>query len=363
MRLRLSHLGLGGSRSELQLTVTMAKLLAIVLPALLALVLAAPVAGQDEQVVNIYSSRHYDTDDALYRQFEEETGIKVNLIEGDTDALLTRIEREGNLSPADVFIAVDAGRLHQAVERGVLQGVESEVLSTRIPASLRHPEGLWFGLSKRVRVILLSPEVPEDFVTTYEGLANTKLKGALLIRSSSNIYNQSLVASLLAHHGPKRTQEWARGVVENFARRPQGGDRDQIRAVAAGEGDVAVANHYYFARMLAGEDAADREAAGKLRLVFPNQDGRGAHVNLSGAGVVKSAPNRENAIKFLEYLTTVEAQKLYATANYEYPVLEGVELPEVLKNFREFEEDELNAAQLGENNREAVRIMDRAGWR
>ncbi len=341
----------------------MFNLLAIVLSSLLAPTLLAPAAGQEQEVVNVYSSRHYDTDDALYRQFEKETGIKVNLIEGDTDALLTRIQQEGDLSPADIFIAVDAGRLHQAVERGVLQGVKSDVLAERIPASLRHPDGLWFGLSKRVRVILLSPDVPEDFVTTYEGLADSKLEGSLLIRSSSNIYNQSLVASLLAHHGPQRTQEWARGLVENLARAPQGGDRDQIRAVAAGEGDVAVSNHYYYARMLDGEDPADREAAAKLRLVFPNQEDRGAHVNLSGAGVLKNAPNRENAIKFLEYLTSVEAQKLYATANYEYPVVEGVELPEVLKKFGEFKADELNAAKLGENNREAVRIMDRAGWR
>ena len=323
----------------------------------------AGTAAVAQNEVNVYSSRHYDTDDALYRQFESDTGIKVNLIEGDTDALLTRLEREADLSPADVFIAVDAGRLHQAVERGVLQPVESETLAQRIPENLRHPEGLWFGLSQRVRVFLLSPEVPADFVTTYEQLADPKIDGGLLVRSSSNIYNQSLVASLVAHHDEAWVEDWAEGVVENFARTPQGGDRDQINAVAAGEGEVAVANHYYYARMLAGEDEADREAASKLRLVFPNQDGRGAHVNISGAGVVEGAPNRENAIRFIEYLTTPEAQAVFALANYEYPVVEGVELPEVLKGFGEFKADTLNAAELGNNNREAVKVMDRAGWR
>ncbi|MEM8739726.1 MAG: Fe(3+) ABC transporter substrate-binding protein [Planctomycetota bacterium] len=325
--------------------------------------LMAPHAGAQDHVVNVYSSRHYDTDAVLYQQFRKDTGIQVNVIEGDTDALLTRLKREGDLSPADVFIAVDAGRLHKAVELGILRPVDSEVLSERIPENLRHPEGLWFGLSQRVRVILLSPDVPADFVTTYEGLADATLDGGLLLRSSSNIYNQSLTGSLLAHHGAAWTERWAKGVVGNFARTPQGGDRDQIRAVAAGEGEVAVANHYYFARMLTGDDADDREAASKLRLVFPNQSGRGAHVNVSGAGVLKTAPNPQNAIRFIEYLTTADAQRQYALANHEYPVVEGVELTEVLKGFGTFKSDELNAAELGHNNRAAVRVMDRAGWR
>ncbi|MEM9916123.1 MAG: Fe(3+) ABC transporter substrate-binding protein [Planctomycetota bacterium] len=330
---------------------------------LLVATLQTPDAVAEENVVNVYSSRHYDTDVVLYQQFEAATGIRVNVIEGDTDALLTRITREGDLSPADVFIAVDAGRLHKAVELDVLQPVTSDVLSERIPEHLRHPDGLWFGLSQRVRVFLLSPDVPADFVTTYEDLASKEIDGGLLLRSSSNIYNQSMVGSLLAYHGPEWTEDWARGVVDNFARRPQGGDTDQIRALAAGEGEIAVANHYYFARMLAGDNAADRAAASKLRLVFPNQEDRGAHVNVSGAGIVKNAPNRENAVALLEFLTTVEAQQQYALANHEYPVVEGVELTDVLKGFGTFKADQLNAAELGNNNREAVRVMDRAGWR
>ena len=313
--------------------------------------------------VNIYSSRHYDTDEQLYELFTEKTGIKVNVIEGDTDALLTRIKREGALSPADVFIAVDAGRLHKAVEADVLQPVTSEVLVEKIPASLRHPDGLWFGLSKRVRVIFLPKDAPKDYVTTYEALADPKYKDEILIRSSQNIYNQSLLASMIANDGEDKTQQWAKGVVENMARRPQGGDTDQIRALAAGEGKIAVANHYYFARMIADGKPSDKEAATKVQLVFPDQEGRGSHVNISGAGVVKHAPNREQAIALMEFLTSDEAQALFAVANHEYPVVEGVEISPVLESFGEFKEDPINAAALGENNREAVKVMDRAGWR
>jgi iron(III) transport system substrate-binding protein len=333
----------------------------LVLPLVGLLLLATPVVA--EEVVNVYSSRHYDADDKLYQQFTEQTGIRVNVIEGDADSLLTRIAREGDLSPADVFIAVDAGRLHKAVEAGVLATTQSDVLEEAIPASLRHPEGRWFGLSRRARVILLSPDVPENYVTTYEELAQDQLESSVLVRSSQNIYNQSLVASMLEHHDAETVADWAEGLVANFARTPRGGDRDQIRALAAGEGDVAVVNHYYFARMLAGNDADDREAAAKLRLVWPNQGSYGTHVNVSGAGIVDGAPNRENAVKFLEYLATPEAQAVWAVANYEYPVVEGVELPDVLKQWGKFKADDVNATKFGENNREAVRIMDRAGWR
>ena len=335
----------------------------------IALGLAAATAGvaqvqaQAQGVVNLYSSRHYDTDDALHAMFTEQTGIEVNVIEGDADVLLQRIQREGDLSPADVFVAVDAGRLRLATERGLLQPVDSPVLEARVPENLRHPDGLWFGFSKRVRVLLVSPEVDPSAARSYEDLAAPALEDAVLIRSSTNVYNQSMFASIVAHAGPEAAEAWAEGVVANLARRPQGGDRDQIRAAAAGGGGVAVANHYYFARMLEGDDAADRAAAGKLRLVFPNQDGRGAHVNISGAGVVKTAPNRENAVAFLEFLTTPEAQRVFALENQEYPVVAGVPLSPVLEALGPFKEDPLNAAELGEHNREAVRIMDRAGWR
>ncbi len=316
-----------------------------------------------ESVVNIYSSRHYDSDDALFKQFTEKTGIKVNLIEGKTDELLARLKREGKLSPADLFITVDAGRLHKGVEAGVFQPIESEVLSERIPKNLRHPQGLWFGLSVRVRCIYLSRSVPADYVTTYVELADPKIKGQLLIRSSSNIYNQSLVAWLVEDIGSEEAQGWANGVVENMARKPQGGDTDQLRALAAGEGKVAVANHYYYAHMMTGDRESDQEAAKKIRIVFPNQSDGGAQVNVSGAGVVKTAPNKGNAIRFLEYLTTVEAQEQWVAGSYEYPVVEGAEPAEVVRSLGEFKADKLNAAVLGDNNRQAVQIMDRAGWR
>ena len=316
-----------------------------------------------EEVVNIYSARHYDTDDALIKRFTEETGIKVNIIEGRSDALLARIKQEGDLSPADVFITVDAGRLRQAEDQGVFQPVQSEVLEAQVPASLRHPEGLWFGLTKRARVIVASKDrVPADLTLNYEDLADPKWNGRVLIRSSSNIYNQSLVASLIAAHGVAGTEAWCRGIVQNMARTPQGGDRDQIRGIAAGEGDVAVVNHYYLARMIGGSDS-DREAASKVRVIFPNQANRGTHVNVSGAGVVKTAPNRDNAVRFIEFLSSNEAQQKFASGNQEYPVTMDLETTAILKGFGPYKSDELNAAQLGANNKEAVRIMDRAGWR
>ena len=331
--------------------------------ALSAMVILCVSTVHAEEVVNVYSARHYDTDDALIKQFTKETGIKVNIIEGRSDTLLSRIKQEGELCPADVFITVDAGRLLRAEEMGVLQPVKSKTLEARVPASLRHPEGLWFGLTKRARIIVVSADrVPEGIKLTYEQLADPKWKGKVLIRSSGNIYNQSLVASLIDAHGAEKTETWCKGIVANMARTPQGGDRDQIRGVAAGEGDVAVVNHYYLARMIGGSES-DQEAASKVRVVFPNQDDRGTHVNVSGAGVVKTAPNRENAIRFIEFLATEEAQKKFAGGNQEYPTVEGIETTDTLKSFGAFKEDDLNAATLGANNAEAIRIMDRSEWR
>ncbi len=327
------------------------------------LILASHVAILSAQEVNVYSARHYDTDDALYEKFTEQTGVKVNLIEAKSDALLERLKREGKNSPADVFITVDAGRLHKAEQLGVFQPIDSELLENRVPENLRHPEGLWFGLTKRARVILRSRDrVGDNEITCYEDLADPKWKDRVLIRSSSNVYNQSLVGSIIEAQGEEAAAKWCDGVVANMARRPQGGDRDQIKAVAAGEGDVAIANSYYFARMLNGSDE-EKEAASKVQVVFPNQNDRGAHVNISGIGVVKSSPNKENAIKFIEFLTSDDAQKVFAAGNNEYPVVEGVEIAPVLTKLGEFKEDVLNPAVFGGNNQKALRMMDRAGWR
>ena len=335
------------------------------LRAILALAVGSFAVGlQAADVVNIYSARHYDTDDALFQKFKTQTGITVKVIEGNSDALLTRLRREGKRSPADIFITVDAGRLNKAEAQGIFAPVTSKILTDRVPTNLRHPKGLWFGLTQRVRIILVSKtRVQPGEITRYEDLAKTKWRKRVLIRSSSNVYNQSLVGSLIAKYGDKRALAWCEAVVANMARRPQGGDRDQIRAVAAGEGDVAVANHYYYARLLTSPKEADRRAANAVRLVFPNQKDRGAHVNISGAGVVKTAPNKANAIKFLEFLVSDEAQKVFSAGNNEYPVVKSVPPPQVLKQFGTFKADTVSAHEFGRNNQKAIRLMDRAKWR
>jgi iron(III) transport system substrate-binding protein len=328
------------------------------------LALALTASGVAAQEVNLYSSRHYDTDVALYDGFTEQTGIAVNLIEGDADELIERIKAEGRNSPADVLITVDAGRLWRADDAGLLQPVSSQVLDEAIPAELRHPEGKWFGLSQRLRgVVYAKDRVDPSEITSYEDLADPKWQGRICIRSSTNVYNQSLVASMIEANGVEATEAWAQGLIDNLARPPQGGDTDQIEAVAAGECDLAVVNHYYFVRLLESDSEDERAVADKVDIVFPNQDGRGAHANVSGAGVVATAPNQENAVKFLEYLTTPEAQAYFAEGNYEFPVVDGVKLDPVLEQWGEIKTDAVNAAKLGENNPEAVKLMDRVGWK
>jgi len=324
--------------------------------------LFSTVAAGD--TVNVYSARHYDSDQELYDAFTAETGIEVSILEGGSDMLVERIQREGIASPADVLITVDAGRLWRAVQAGALQEIESDVLNERIPAHLRHPDGLWYGYSQRMRLIYYNPErIDPDMVSTYEDLAQPELEGKICIRSSNNIYNQSLLASMIEIHGMEGAEQWAEALVDNLARQPQGGDTDQIRGVAAGECDVAVANHYYYLRLENSEDPADREVADKVAVMLPNQDGRGVHVNIGGAGVVKNAPHRDNAIRFLEFLASDEAQEIFARANYEYPVTEGVDRHEDLAEWGDVKLDTLDMDALGSNNPYAVRIADRVGWR
>jgi iron(III) transport system substrate-binding protein len=314
--------------------------------------------------VNLYSSRHYDTDIALYESFTDETGIEVNLIEGSEDELIERIKAEGRNSPADVLITVDAGRLWRADQAGVLQPVSSAVLEERVPANLRHPEGKWFGLSKRLRGIVYAKDrVDPSEIIAYEDLADPAWRGRVCIRSSSNVYNQSLVGSMIETLGVEEAEAWATGLVTNLARPPQGGDTDQIKAVAAGECDVAVVNHYYLVRLIKSESEDDRAVADQVGIVFPNQDGRGAHANISGAGVVATAPNPDNAIRFLEYLSTPQAQAYFAQGNNEFPVVAEVKADPVLEAWGEIKTDEVNAAKYGENNPEAVKLMDRVGWK
>ncbi|MBF2034170.1 MAG: Fe(3+) ABC transporter substrate-binding protein [Leptolyngbyaceae cyanobacterium T60_A2020_046] len=320
------------------------------------------IAQTDE--LNLYSARHYNTDDELYAGFTRQTGIRVNLIEGDADALLERVLNEGQNSPADVYMTVDAGRLWRAQEAGILSPVSSPTLEANIPENVRHPDGLWFGFSKRARVIMYNKDRvnPAD-LSTYEDLADPKWRGRILVRTSTNIYNQSWIASILEANGRAATEEWARAFAANFARPPEGNDTAQIEAAAAGLGDIAIANTYYLARLGASEDPARRAIYDQMGVFFPNQDGRGTHVNISGAGVLRTAPNRAAAIAFLEYLSGRMAQAFFAQGNYEYPVLRGTAIDPLLADFGNFKEDSINVEVLGRRSAEAVQIADRAGWR
>lgn len=333
--------------------------------ALLSIALLVPAfAVAQDNVVNIYSARHYDSDIELYNAFTEATGIEINLIEAGADELIERIQSEGANSPADVIITVDAGRLWRAEQSGILAPTESEVLELAVPENLRHPEGYWFGLSTRVRGIVYNEAtVDPSEISTYEDLADDRWSDRICIRSSSNIYNQSLIASLIDANGVEATQEWARALVDNLARSPQGGDTDQIRAVAAGECDIAVVNHYYLARLMASTDSADQAVADAVGFVFPNQDGRGVHANVSGAGVVGTAPHPENALRLIEFLTTPKAQQVFAEGNHEFPVVDDVVASVTAQSFGSFAIDPVNVSVYGSNNPEAVRLMDRVGWR
>lgn len=315
--------------------------------------------------LNLYSARHYNTDEALYGNFADLTGIKINRIDAEPDPLVQRLRSEGDKSPCDVFITVDAGRIERAREMGLLQPVKSAVLDKAIPAHLRDPDNGWFGFSKRARVIVYNKEkvAAAKAPKNYEDLADPKWKGKVLIRSSGHIYNQSLVGSILAADGLAKTEEWAKGVAANLARPPRGGDTDQIRAAAAGEGELAVTNTYYYANLMKSKKPEDMEVISKTTLVFPNQGNRGTHINLSAGGVAKHSPNKEAAIKFLEYLVSAPAQKYFAEGNNEYPVVAGVALSEQLKTLGTFKEDQLNARVFAQNNAEALKIMDRAGWK
>jgi len=322
-------------------------------------------ASAEDKVLNLYSSRHYQTDEALYQGFTKRTGIKINRIEAGEDALIERIRNEGARSPADVLITVDAGRLWRAEQLGLFQPVTSAVLEQRIPATFREPGGLWFGFSMRARVIAYAKaRVNPSEVPTYESLADPKWKGRLCVRSSTNIYNLSLMGALIEELGEPRAEAWAQAVRANMARDPKGGDTDQLKAVAAGECDVAISNHYYYARLARSSKPGDRAVAEKVGVVFPDQAGRGAHVNISGAGVLKHAPHRENAIKFLEYLASDEAQRYFADGNNEWPVVPGVRVDNpVLAALGTFRYDTLNVAALGRNQPAAQKVYDRVGWK
>jgi len=319
--------------------------------------------------VNIYSYRKEALIRPQLEAFRKATGIAYNLITGSAGGLLQRLRNEGINSPADILFTTDAGRLIRAAKLGLLQQVKSEIIARNVPARLRDPDGYWFGLGVRARVIFYNvARVKPAELSTYEALTDAKWKGRLLVRSSNNIYNQSLLASLIEHHGMAAAETWAQGIVANFARRPQGGDTDQIRAIAAGEGDIAIANTYYFGRLLASKRKRDRRVTDRVAVFWPNQPGpgiagRGAHVNISGAGVTKSAPHRDAAIRLLEFLTGEEAQRIYATLGHEMPVRPGVAVGPIVESMGRFQADGLDLTALGRHNADAVKIFDRVGWR
>ena len=324
--------------------------------------LAAPAAPAAE--VNVYSARKEALIAPLLDAFSEETGVAVRLVTGNAGQLHERLLAEGRNSPADLFVTVDAGNLHRAREAELLRPVSSAVLDAAVPARWRDPDGFWFGLSLRARVLIYATDrVSPDDLSTYEALAAPEWRDRVLVRSSSNVYNQSLIASMIEARGVEATEDWARGLVANMARDPKGGDTDQIRAVAAGEGDIAIANTYYYGRLAASEDPADRAVADATRPFFPNQRGRGAHVNISGAGVCAHAPNAAEAVALLEYLAGEAAQAIFAALNHEIPVRAGVPPSDIVAAWGAFEMDDLPLAALGERNREAIELADRAGWR
>lgn len=329
-----------------------------------AAVFTTPFAAQaaDEAVVNVYTQRHYDTDQKLYDQFTEKTGIQVNVVKAQADELIQRLKAEGDRSEADIFMTVDAGRMNRASEADLLQPVESETLEEQVPEKYQGEENEWFGLTKRARIIVYAKDrVNPDALSTYEALADPEWQDQIVVRSSNNSYNIALIASMIEEHGKEKTEEWIQGLVSNFARKPKGNDRDQMRAVAAGEADLAIVNTYYLG-LLADGNEADQEVAEKLAIFFPNQEGRGTHINLSAAGVTKAAPNKENAVKLIEFLTATEAQQALANANFEYPVNPDVEPAGIVESWGEFKEDSEALRTMGQHESEALKVADRAGW-
>lgn len=321
-------------------------------------------ASTTGNVVNVYSHRHYDTDRQLFESFTQRTGIEVRVILADDDEVLARMEQEGDNSPCDVLITSDAGRLGLAKKRGLLQPIESQVLTANVPAHLRDPDGQWFGLTVRARVLAYDrTKVDPSDLKTYDDLMLPRWKGKVLVRPSESTYNQSLLAAMIANTGEQHALAWAMGLVRNFAREPKGNDTDQLLAIGEGLGEVAISNSYYIARLMRSDDPAKQKAKAAIGVAFPDMNGHGTHINISGAGVARNAKHRANAIQLIEFLSGDDAQRFFAEGNNEFPVKKGVPLAGVLQQFGTFTPDTLNLAALAENNAAAVKLFDQAGWR
>ncbi len=329
--------------------------------------LAGCSAGDKESgagEVNLYSARHYDSDLPLYERFTKETGIKINRIEGNADQLIARMKSEGANSPADLFITADAGALWRAQQAGLFQPVQSDTLNARIPANLREPGGNWYGVMRRARVVAYdSAKVRPDEIDDYEKLAGPRFRGKICVRSSDSIYNLSLVGALIEAWGKEKAEQWVRGVVANMARPPEGGDRDQIRAVGAGVCEVALTNSYYYIRMANGKDEKDRQVTERVKLGFPSLNGQGAHVNISGGGIAAHAPNKDNALRLLEFFASADAQRHIAANNNEFPASPDVEAPAPVATYADFAANPMNVAAFAARQPEAQSLMSAAGWR
>lgn len=324
---------------------------------------AAPKTTENQEV-NVYTARHYEVDDEIFKKFTDETGIKVNVVKGKEAELIERIKREGASSVADLFITVDGGVLANAKQNGILQPVNSDVINENVPEKFRDADNNWIGIATRARIIAYAKDrvKPED-LSTYEDLATDKWAGKVLVRSSTSMYNQSLLASFIELNGEEAAENWASGIVKNFARQPDGGDRDQAKAIAAGTGDVAIMNTYYVGLLANSEDPEERKVAENIGVFFPNQETNGTHVNISGIGLTKHSKNKENAIKLIEYMTSVEAQEYLSAHNYEFPVNPNAAKPELLESWGEFKMQELNFDTLGEHNQKAIELFNKVGWK
>ncbi len=318
----------------------------------------------ENQEVNIYTARHYEADEAIYKKFTEETGIKVNVVKGEAEELIERLKREGESTQADLFITVDGGVLANAKQNDIFQPVTSEIINENVPENLRDPDNNWIGMATRARIIAYSKDrvSPED-LSTYEDLTNEKWKDKLLVRSSTSLYNQSLLASFIELNGEEEAEQWSQGIVNNFARQPDGGDRDQAKAIAAGIGDLAIMNTYYVGLLANSEDPEEVKVADSIGVFFPNQETTGTHVNISGIGLTKHSKNKDNATKLIEYITSVEAQEFLSANNYEFPVNPNAQKPELLESWGEFKMQELNFDTLGEHNKKAIEIFNKTGWK
>lgn len=316
------------------------------------------------QEVNVYTHRHYDVDKVLFDAFTQKTGIKVNVVKASADELLVKLAQEGENSPADLLVTVDVARLEKAKNQGLLQNISSTILQKNIPANLRDIAGSWYAQTIRGRVVVYSKErVNPEQLSTYEALTDEQWKGKILVRTSANMYNQSLMASIIANDGEEEALNWAKGMVANMAREPKGNDRDQVKAIAAGEGDLAIVNTYYLGKMLSSDNPAEVDAGESVGIFFPNQDDRGAHINISGAGVCKHAPNRANAVLLLEFLSGAEAQQKFAAANHEYPVNPTVAPTPLLASWGTFKADTKSLKTIAAKSNAAVTLFDQAGWK